>query len=137
MAPDNSKKAAPENFKQGAPGRESIDEKNEAATADESICEKNEEVIDDDGSDEDDDYASLQRIISAKRRETRLQPTRIQEVLQPFPFAPLIRPLTISDLQSAIALENAAFTDPQHRASAEKVSENPWREGGSLALIFV
>lgn len=33
---------------------------------------------------------------------------------------PYIRPLTISDLDSCVALENAAFTDPNERASSEK-----------------
>jgi hypothetical protein len=37
-------------------------------------------------------------------------------------FSPNIRPLTISDLESVIALENAAFPNPEHRASPEKAS---------------
>lgn len=79
-------------------------------------------VVDEEDDDLDDALAELQRIQSAKRREgkEKNQKNRIQEVL-PFPFAPNIRPLGISDLQSAVALENAAFTDPQHRASLEKV----------------
>lgn len=79
-------------------------------------------VVDEEDDDLDDALAELQRIQSAKRREgkEKNQKNRIQEVL-PFPFAPNIRPLGISDLQSAVALENAAFTDPQHRASREKV----------------
>lgn len=32
------------------------------------------------------------------------------------------RPLTISDLESVVALENAAFTNPEERATREKVS---------------
>ncbi|KAF4631393.1 hypothetical protein G7Y89_g6738 [Cudoniella acicularis] len=36
---------------------------------------------------------------------------------------PYIRPLTISDLESCIALENAAFTDPGERATREKVRQ--------------
>lgn len=88
---------------------------------DQALADKNEQAIDEEDSDVDDDFAQLQRIQSAKRREDKQQKSRIQELLDPFPFAPNIRPLGISDLQSAIALENAAFTDPQHRASAEKV----------------
>jgi hypothetical protein len=34
---------------------------------------------------------------------------------------PYTRPLTISDLESCVALENAAFSDPNERASREKV----------------
>ncbi|KAH6663494.1 polyamine acetyltransferase [Halenospora varia] len=33
---------------------------------------------------------------------------------------PYIRPLTINDLESCVALENAAFTDPNERATREK-----------------
>lgn len=84
----------------------------------------NEQAFDDDDDDDllDDDVVELARIQSAKRREgkEKAHQNRIQEIL-PFPFAPLIRPLGISDLQSVVALENAAFQDPQHRASPEKV----------------
>lgn len=100
-----------------------------------SICEKNEEVIDDEGSDADDAFTSLQRIMSAKRREKIMSKSRIQMNLDPIPFQPVVRPLRTSDLASAIALENAAFSDPQHRASADKVSGPSGREGHSRALL--
>ncbi|KAI1755228.1 acyl-CoA N-acyltransferase [Xylaria castorea] len=45
-------------------------------------------------------------------------PTRSSRL--PFPFSPLIRPLTISDLESCIALERAAFANPAHRCSRDK-----------------
>lgn len=79
-------------------------------------------AIDDADDIVDDEFADLQRTLSAKRREEKDKgrENRIQDIL-PFPFAPNIRPLGISDLQSVIALENAAFPDPQHRASPEKV----------------
>lgn len=79
-------------------------------------------AVDEDDDDLDDDLAELQRIQSAKRREgkDKNSKNRIQEIL-PFPFAPNTRPLGISDLQSVVALENAAFSDPQHRATQEKV----------------
>jgi hypothetical protein len=35
---------------------------------------------------------------------------------------PYTRPLTISDLESVVALENAAFPNPNDRATREKVS---------------
>lgn len=78
-------------------------------------------AIDDTDDVVDDEFAELARTLSAKRREEKEKgkENRIQEIL-PFPFAPNIRPLGISDLQSVIALENAAFADPQHRASPEK-----------------
>lgn len=34
---------------------------------------------------------------------------------------PYTRPLTVSDLESVLALENVAFEDPNERASREKV----------------
>lgn len=102
-----------------------------------ALADKNEQVIDEDDSDVDDDFAQLQRIQSAKRREDKQLKPRIQELLDPFPFAPNIRPLGMSDLQSAIALENAAFTDPQHRASAEKVGYiQKTREGTTVSLAL-
>lgn len=83
---------------------------------------RHEDAFDDEDDDLDDEFAELQRIQSAKRREAKDKAylNRIQEIL-PFAFAPNIRPLGISDLQSAIVLENAAFSDPRHRASPEKV----------------
>lgn len=35
---------------------------------------------------------------------------------------PYTRPLTVSDLDSCVALENAAFENPEERCSPEKVS---------------
>lgn len=84
-----------------------------------SIEDSDSGAIDD--GDGDDEFVMIQRSISAKRREAKgnCPDTRLQELL-PFPFAPNIRPLTISDLQSCVALENAAFPHPEHRATPEK-----------------
>lgn len=105
MAPPDPDKAAPE-----APFQGDIDDASDDAAIDDT-----DDVV-------DDEFADLQRTLSAKRREEKEKgrENRIQEIL-PFPFAPNIRPLGISDLQSVIALENAAFSDPHHRASPEKV----------------
>ena len=80
-------------------------------------------AIDDEEADEE--FAELQRTMSSKRRDDKEKgkENRIQEIL-PFPFAPNIRPLGISDLWSTVALENAAFPDPRHRASPEKVGSH-------------
>lgn len=43
------------------------------------------------------------------------------QTLLPFSFHPNVRPLTISDLESCIKLEEAAFSDPEHRCTREKV----------------
>lgn len=77
----------------------------------------------DESSDVDGDFAALLKELSQKRRAAKDSPSsRLQKAL-PFitTFSPNIRPLTKSDLDSCIALENAAFPDPNHRASPEKV----------------
>ncbi|KAI0525908.1 hypothetical protein F5B22DRAFT_588220 [Xylaria bambusicola] len=71
----------------------------------------------DDTEDLSDDDANAQKRISCERR--RPQPRGIKDLL-PFPFSPLIRPLTISDLESCVALENAAFANPAYRCSRDK-----------------
>jgi hypothetical protein len=43
---------------------------------------------------------------------------------RPTNLHPYTRPLTISDLESVVALENAAFPDLNERASREKVSSS-------------
>jgi hypothetical protein len=45
-----------------------------------------------------------------------------QQYKGPSNLHPYTRPLTISDLESVVALENAAFPDPRDRATREKVS---------------
>lgn len=85
---------------------------------------ENAEAFDDDDEDLDDELAQLQRTQSAKRREAKdlSHKSRIQELLG-ITFAPNCRPLGVSDLQSVVALENAAFPDPEHRATADKVRQ--------------
>jgi hypothetical protein len=39
----------------------------------------------------------------------------------PTKLHPYTRPLTISDIESVVGLENAAFSDPSERATREKV----------------
>ncbi|KAK3292309.1 uncharacterized protein B0H64DRAFT_226502 [Chaetomium fimeti] len=78
----------------------------------------------DESSDVDGDFASLQKMLSQKRRAAKDSPeVRLQKAL-PFlgAFAPNIRPLTINDLEACIALENAAFPNPEHRASPQKIA---------------
>jgi hypothetical protein len=77
----------------------------------------------DDTDDLDDEHVEIQKTISNSRKRHSLKngDIKVQDVL-PFPFLPNIRPLTVSDLESCVALENSAFTDPNHRCSREKVS---------------
>lgn len=81
----------------------------------------------DESSDVDGDFASLQKLLSQKRRAAKDSPeSRLYKALPCITtFAPNIRPLTVSDLQSCIVLENAAFPNPDHRASPEKASFSP------------
>lgn len=90
----------------------------------ELLNNENVEAFDEEDEDLDDEFAELQRIQSAKRREAKdmSHKCRIQELLR-IPFAPNIRPLGISDIESVVALEKAAFHDPQHQASREKVRQ--------------
>ncbi|KAI1369655.1 hypothetical protein F5Y08DRAFT_99879 [Xylaria arbuscula] len=71
----------------------------------------------DDTEDLSDDDADAHKRKSCERR--RPQKSCIQDIL-PFPYSPLVRPLTISDLDSCVALENAAFSNPAHRCSRDK-----------------
>lgn len=79
----------------------------------------------DDSDDLDDEHAEIQKTISNSRKRQSLKngDIKVQEVL-PFPFLPNTRPLTVSDLDSCVALENAAFTNPEHQCSREKVSQH-------------
>ncbi|KAI0542975.1 hypothetical protein GGR58DRAFT_3946 [Xylaria digitata] len=75
----------------------------------------------DDTEDLPDDFVHIQKNINCerRRRQSSRQIHGIQDLL-PFPFSPLIRPLTISDLESCVALEGAAFANPAHRCTRDK-----------------
>jgi hypothetical protein len=92
---------------------------NTTCAQDESPTTQPDEAVDD-TEDVDDEYVDVQKSISNRRRPS-IGNLRVQEIL-PFTFSPHVRPLTISDLESCVALENAAFSDPAHRCSREKVS---------------
>lgn len=79
-------------------------------------------IANDDDDILDDEMTNLARIQSAKRREfkEKSHQNRIQELVG-FPFSPIVHPLGLSDLESVIILENTAFTEPEHRASPNKV----------------
>ena len=84
--------------------------------------QNNEDAIDD-GEDLDGDFVKLQKTKSQKRRAAKdISESRINKVL-PFAYSPNIRPLCVSDIESVVALENAAFHDPAHRATRDKVCQ--------------
>lgn len=60
------------------------------------------------------DSSSRQFTIVPKSQQSKASPS---STLHPY-----TRPLTISDLDSCVALENAAFTNPEERATREKAS---------------
>lgn len=79
---------------------------------------KREDDAVDDSEDLDDDYVKVQKTISGGRRR---QSKSLVQVILPFTFSPLTRPLTIRDADCCEALETAAFTHPEHRCSRDKV----------------
>ncbi|KAF3067490.1 Polyamine N-acetyltransferase 1 [Daldinia childiae] len=82
-----------------------------------------ENAVDDSEDLPDDDFIKATQTKNYTQRHHHNRPPgrlgRVQELV-PFPFLPNVRPLTISDLESCVALEDAAFADPAHRATREK-----------------
>ncbi|KAL2880708.1 hypothetical protein SGCOL_004087 [Colletotrichum sp. CLE4] len=73
-----------------------------------------------DSSDEaDDEYIEAQMSQSELKKKQQTQRRTIQHIV-PFKWSPLVLPLTESNLESCVALEDAAFTDPSHRATRVK-----------------
>ncbi|KAF6821552.1 polyamine acetyltransferase [Colletotrichum sojae] len=74
-------------------------------------------IEDDDG---DDTYVEAKRTL-CENKQKRPDPgsLRVQEVV-PFHFIPLVQSLTSSSVESCVVLENAAFPNPDHRATREK-----------------
>ncbi|KAI1807143.1 acyl-CoA N-acyltransferase [Daldinia bambusicola] len=88
-----------------------------------SIDDVTENAVDDSEDLPDDDCIEATQTKNYTQRHHHNRPPgrlgRAQELV-PFPFLPNVRPLTISDLESCVALENAAFADPAHRGTREK-----------------
>ncbi|KAI1823105.1 acyl-CoA N-acyltransferase [Xylaria intraflava] len=74
----------------------------------------------DDTEDLPDDFVHIQKTISGERRRQQSKQAHGIQDLLPFSFSPLIRPLTISDLDSCIALESAAIANPGQRCPPDK-----------------
>ncbi|KAI8155452.1 Polyamine N-acetyltransferase 1 [Colletotrichum sp. SAR 10_70] len=74
----------------------------------------------DDSDDGDESYVEAQRIRSEqKQKRPQTDSLRVQEIF-PVHFSPLVQPLTSSSVESCVVLENAAFPNPDHRATREK-----------------
>lgn len=77
-----------------------------------------------DMSDADEVFVSVQRRVSQRRRLEMLGGTKCKGKIEkrlPFKYSPFFRPLSISDIEACIALENAAFVNEDHRCTPEKV----------------
>ncbi|OLN95623.1 Polyamine N-acetyltransferase 1 [Colletotrichum chlorophyti] len=84
------------------------------------IAAKADEVSDcaiDESDDLDDNFAEAHRAMTQKHRASAT--ITVQDIC-PFHFSPLLQPLTESSVDSCVALENAAFPNPDHRATREK-----------------
>ncbi|KAK3318367.1 hypothetical protein B0H66DRAFT_602958 [Apodospora peruviana] len=79
----------------------------------------------DESDDADGEFVALQKTLSQKRRAAKDSPESRLHKAFPFPFLPNVRPLTISDYDACVELENAAFHNPEHRASPEKACHTP------------
>lgn len=74
----------------------------------------------DDSDDGDESYVEAQRIRSEqKQKRPQTDSLRVQEIF-PVHFSPLVQPLTSSSVESCVVLENAAFPNPDRRATREK-----------------
>ncbi|KAI3528571.1 acetyltransferase [Colletotrichum filicis] len=73
----------------------------------------------DSSDDADDEYIETQMSQSELKKKQQTQRRTIQHIV-PFKWSPLVLPLTESNLESCVALEDAAFPDPSHRATRVK-----------------
>ncbi|KAL3418256.1 acetyltransferase [Phlyctema vagabunda] len=65
-----------------------------------------------------------------------IPPSQQQKARESTNLHPYVRPLTINDLDSVVALENAAFPDPRERASKEKLAYRLSRCGELCLGLF-
>lgn len=64
------------------------------------------------------------RNITQLRIQKRNSEAGLLKKVIPFHWAPMLSPLTENDIETCVTLENAALSDPKHRASREKVYRN-------------
>ncbi|OHE98812.1 acetyltransferase [Colletotrichum orchidophilum] len=72
-----------------------------------------------DSSDDGDDQYIEAQMSQSELKKKQPQRLTIQDVV-PFKWSPLVLPLTESNIESCVALEDAAFSDPSHRATRVK-----------------
>lgn len=139
-APDTSSTAASTSSTDGTPDSDaSSTETNRDAEGDEdrkdgdsAAADESDDAVDD-SEDLDEETVFVRKSTSFYRRRQSTSDTRLQQVLG-FPFRPLVRPLTISDIDSCEALENAAFSK-EHAATREKVSSSLHNLCGRVGVL--
>ena len=75
-----------------------------------------------DSEEDDDDTIETRRSTMLSRIQKRNSTSSVLRKVIPFHWAPMLSPLTEADLDACVTLENNAFTEPEHRATREKVS---------------
>lgn len=80
----------------------------------------NEAAIDD-SIDADEEIVDVQRSITQSRLQRRKSAGRLLQKVIPFHWAPMLSPLTESDTETCIILEELAFPEPEKRAPRELV----------------
>ncbi|KAI2624375.1 hypothetical protein GGR54DRAFT_596224 [Hypoxylon sp. NC1633] len=103
---------------------------NESTMPDSSVAKKNpaeldpvtvtENAVDDTEDLSDEEFVEITKTTSHGRYRQDISRFEKVQGLLPFIFCPNVRPLSVVDLESCVALENAAFTDPAHRCTREK-----------------
>lgn len=76
----------------------------------------------DDSCDADEEIVRASRNFSQLRVQKRNSEAKLLPKLVPFHWAPMLSPLTETDVKTCITLENAALSDPSQRPTSEKVS---------------
>lgn len=78
-----------------------------------------------DDGDADDDMVTSKRNTAQLRVQRRKSEAALLKKVIPFHWAPMLSPLTENDIDTCMALETAALSDPTHRSTREKVSVIP------------
>lgn len=123
-----------------------MDRKNEFATAARDIIfsdgptterdeDQDADAIDD-SCDADEEMVMTKRNITQLRIQKRNSEAGLLKKVIPFHWAPMLSPLTENDIETCVTLENAALSDPKHRASREKIEYRIRKSGGVCYGLF-
>jgi hypothetical protein len=87
----------------------------------------------DEYADEDDGFVDMFRAMAEVKVHHKASPL---SRAVPFHFSPNFLPLTPSNWEACVALENAAFTNPEHRCSPAKVNRSTWSRSWILQKLY-